>query len=179
MTFRHTFFKTQILKRRADELNAWGEIDELKKILDVQPDAGDVNPGGDGLRFVSLCREEVNVVAGELFITFLPLINDYSHIRVAKNEISDLSHDYLDELVSIRNAAIQQHTEKLHEKDLLKELRDEAKAMQEGRSVIEELTEREGKETESAFVNVRDFKEHVRADLQACEEKEEGYRRNH
>lgn len=122
MTFRHTFFKTQILKRRAAELNAWHEIDELKKILDVRPDAGDVIPGGDGLRKIRIPLHGKGKRGGARVIYYFLAAHDAIILvyMFAKNEIADISQDYLKELIAIRNAAVQQHAEILNEKRLAK-----------------------------------------------------------
>lgn len=122
MTFRHTFYKTQILKKRATELNAWSEIDELKKRLDVQPDAGDVIPGGDGLRKIRIpLHGRGKRGGGRVIYYFLAAHGAIILVYMfAKNEIADISQDYLDELITIKDAAVQQHTEKPNEKGLAK-----------------------------------------------------------
>ena len=53
-SFRHIFYKTPLFKKYATKLCAWSDIDELKRTLDLNPDAGDVIPGGSGLRKIRM-----------------------------------------------------------------------------------------------------------------------------
>lgn len=48
------FFKSPTFARQATALDAWAEVDELKNLLAVEPTAGDVIKGTNGLRKVRM-----------------------------------------------------------------------------------------------------------------------------
>ena len=118
---RLRFYKTQLFKKRAAELDAWKDVDELKLVLDLDPFAGDVIPGGAGLRKVRMplasrgkgkrggARVIYYQVADKRYILLVYLY--------AKNEVENLEDDELKVLGRIRDATVEQISkERNHEK---------------------------------------------------------------
>jgi hypothetical protein len=99
---RHVFLKAEPFAEAATELDCWDQIDDLKRVLDRDPTAGDVIPGGDGLRKVRVGLPGRGKRGGGRAIYYL--IVDRTTILLldlyAKNDQENLSNR---ELKLIRN----------------------------------------------------------------------------
>jgi hypothetical protein len=105
---RHAFYKTHIFKKRADELDAWEDVDDLKEILDANPDAGDVIPGGSGMRKIRMpLRTQAKGRRGGARVIYFQVTQEgfiFLLYIYAKNDVADLSQEDLDKLIAVRDA---------------------------------------------------------------------------
>jgi len=104
------FFKTQIFKRRANELDAWEDVDELKTALSANPLAGDVLRNGGGLRKIRMpLRSQGKGARGGARVIYYQATSEGFVIFVymyAKNEAADLDSDEVKTLIEIRDSAV-------------------------------------------------------------------------
>lgn len=118
---RHRFLKTGAFKAEADRLQAWDQIDGLKPLLDRDPTLGDVISGGEGLRKIRMGLPGRGKRGGARVIYF-QMVSDTVILLIglyAKNELADLSKEMLDELIVLRDFAVDEfrrrsHVEKFH-----------------------------------------------------------------
>ncbi|HLX63365.1 MAG TPA: type II toxin-antitoxin system RelE/ParE family toxin [Planctomycetota bacterium] len=109
MKFRHAFYKSQEFKDWATKLDAWEAVDELKILLDSNPDTGDVIPKGKGLRKTRIGlpgrgkRGGARVIYYQVVGECILLVDLY-----AKNEKSDLSDEELKDAIEVRDAMLNQ-----------------------------------------------------------------------
>lgn len=109
---RHQFFKSELFKERANDLDAWDFVDELKIRLDSNPKLGDVIPESDGLRKIRMAlpgrgkRSGARVIYFQIVDESILLIEMY-----AKNERDNLTHEELRLLAKVRDHMIARHKE--------------------------------------------------------------------
>lgn len=89
------FFKSPTFTKQANELDAWEAIDELKQLLTVNPLAGDVIKGTNGLRKIRIPLPGRGSKGGARVIYFQVVAPATVLLLAlyAKNEQSDLDDD--------------------------------------------------------------------------------------
>jgi hypothetical protein len=105
---KHAFYKTHVFKKRVDELDAWKDVDVLKEILDANPDAGDVIPGGSGIRKIRMpLRTQGKGSRGGARVIYFQVSKEGFILLLymyAKNDLANLAQDEMDKLVAVRDA---------------------------------------------------------------------------
>lgn len=111
------FFKTRVFKQRATELDAWEDVDRLKKTIEADPTLGDVIKGGDGLRKVRMpLKSQGKGARGGARVIYFQVSTEGFILFVymyAKNEASDLEADEVKELIKVRDEAVKEVRRKL------------------------------------------------------------------
>lgn len=114
---RHLFFKSVLFGKQATELDAWDNVDELKKLLDQNPEHGDLIPGGSGMRKVRMrLSSKGRGSRGGARVIYYQVIRGKVLLFVylySKNEKSNLTKDDLDAIVKLRDKALPEVAQKL------------------------------------------------------------------
>ncbi len=89
------FFKSPTFAKQAAELRAWEEVDELKRLLAVDPLAGDVIKGANGLRKIRMPLPGRGAKGGARIIYFQVVAPATVLLLAlyAKNEKADIDDD--------------------------------------------------------------------------------------
>lgn len=104
------FFKSPSFARQATELDAWENVDELKQRLAIDPLAGDVIKGTNGLRKIRIPLPGRGSRGGGRVIYF-QVVEPASILLLAmyaKNEMEDLDEDDKKALSRLRQAMCRQ-----------------------------------------------------------------------
>lgn len=98
------FYKSASFRRRTMELDAWDQVDELKKKLDLDPMAGDVIKGTNGLRKIRIPLPGRGSLGGGRVIYF-QVVEPASILLLglyAKNVQEDLNEEQKQVIIRLR-----------------------------------------------------------------------------